>query len=89
MIVSVGVVAPFEYLFKGRGSHEQTYQEEVDRCPAVTERLSKATRCTGYFATKDYSYRATRCAGDGWVTIGPCSAIRWLSNCRATVTCWC
>jgi len=68
--VSVGVVAPFDYLFKGRGSHEQTYQEEVDRCPAVTERLSKATRCTGYFATKDYSYRATRCAGDGWVTIG-------------------
>src|SRR2546427_3634537 len=34
-IVSVGVVAPFEYLFKGRGSHEQTYQEEVDRCPAI------------------------------------------------------
>ena len=25
-IVSVGVVAPFDYLFKGRGSHEQTYQ---------------------------------------------------------------
>src|SRR5262249_46566791 len=25
--VSVGVVAPFDYLFKGRGSHEQTYTE--------------------------------------------------------------
>src|SRR5438094_3442478 len=25
--VSLGVVAPFEYLFKGRGSHEQTYHE--------------------------------------------------------------
>ena len=24
-IVSVGVVAPFDYLFKGRGSHEQVY----------------------------------------------------------------
>jgi hypothetical protein len=24
----------------------------------------------GYFATKDYSYRATRVAGDGWVMIG-------------------
>src|SRR5207248_11333387 len=30
--VSVGVVAPFDYLFKGRGSHEETYQEEVERC---------------------------------------------------------
>ncbi len=34
-IVSVGVVGPFDYLFKGRGSHEQTYNEEVERCPAV------------------------------------------------------
>src|SRR6202022_2393568 len=32
--VSVGVVAPFEPLFKGRGSHEQTYNEEVEACPA-------------------------------------------------------
>src|SRR5207253_9263878 len=36
--VSVGVVAPFDYLFKGRGSHEETYTEEVERCPAVKER---------------------------------------------------
>ena len=25
---------------------------------------------TGYFATKDYSYRATQVAGDGWVLVG-------------------
>jgi 2-polyprenyl-6-methoxyphenol hydroxylase-like FAD-dependent oxidoreductase len=41
-IVSVGVVAPFDYLFKGRSSHEQTYQEEVERCPAVKQRLAGA-----------------------------------------------
>ena len=40
--VSVGVVAPFEYLFKGRGSHEQTYLEEVEACPVVKERVSPA-----------------------------------------------
>ncbi|MFN8006391.1 MAG: NAD(P)/FAD-dependent oxidoreductase [Terriglobia bacterium] len=68
--VSVGVVAPFDYLFKGRVSHEQTYQEEVERCPAVKQRVASAQRVTGYFATKDYSYRAKQCAGDGWVTIG-------------------
>src|SRR2546423_112907 len=38
--VSVGVVAPFEYLFKGRGSHAQTYDEEVDACPAIKERVA-------------------------------------------------
>lgn len=68
--VSVGVVAPFDYLFKGRKSHEETYNEEVERCPAVKERVSSGKRITGYFATKDYSYRATQAAGEGWVTIG-------------------
>src|SRR5207248_2749124 len=69
-VVSVGVVAPFEYLFKNRGSHEQTYKEEVERCPAVKERVSLGKRVTGYFATKDYSYRSRQVAGDGWVLIG-------------------
>jgi flavin-dependent dehydrogenase len=68
--VSVGVVAPFDYLFKGRGTHEQTYCEEVERCPAVQERVRNATRVTGYFATKDYSYRSRECAGQGWVLVG-------------------
>jgi flavin-dependent dehydrogenase len=69
-VVSVGVVAPFEYLFKGRGPYAATYEEEVEACPAVKERVSKAKRVTGYFATKDYSYRATQVAGDGWVMVG-------------------
>jgi flavin-dependent dehydrogenase len=68
--VSLGVVAPFDYLFKGRGSHEQTYTEEVERCPAVKQRLAHARRVTGYFATKDYSYRSRQVAGDGWVLVG-------------------
>ena len=34
-IVSVGVVAPFDYLFKGRKDYAQTYTEEVDMCPGV------------------------------------------------------
>jgi flavin-dependent dehydrogenase len=69
-IVSLGVVAPFDYLFKNRGTHEQTYCEEVERCQAVKERVAKATRKTGYFATKDYSYRSKQVAGHGWVLIG-------------------
>jgi flavin-dependent dehydrogenase len=69
-IVSVGVVGPFDYLFKGRGKYADVFEEEVARCPAVKERVSKARRVSGYFATKDYSYRATKVAGEGWVMIG-------------------
>ncbi len=68
--VSVGVVAPFDYLFEGRANHEQTYHEEVEKCAAVKQRIAGAERITGYFATRDYSYRAEKVAGDGWVLIG-------------------
>ena len=69
-IASVGVVAPFDYLFKGRGGYAETYEQEVDGCPGVKARISSAKRVTGYFATKDYSYRSRQVAGDGWVLVG-------------------
>jgi flavin-dependent dehydrogenase len=69
-IVSVGVVAPFDYLFKGRGSYPETYEEEVEKCPSVKERVSNARRVTGHFATKDYTYRSKQVSGDGWVLVG-------------------
>ena len=69
--ISVGIVAPFDYLFTGRGNnHERTYGEEVARCPAVKKRIEGAERTTGYFVTRDYSYRSTRVAGNGWVLVG-------------------
>jgi flavin-dependent dehydrogenase len=70
-IVSVGVVGPFEHLFsKDRESHEKTYRDEVDNAPGVKQRLAHAKRVTGYFVTKDYSYRAKQVAGNGWVLVG-------------------
>ena len=69
-VVSCGVVAPFDYLFKGRTDYAKTYEEEVEHCPGVKERVRDATRVTGYFATKDYSYRSKQVAGDGWVLVG-------------------
>lgn len=70
-IVSVGVVAPFDYLFKNRGKDfEKTFNEEIERAPAVKKRIDGATRVTGHFATKDYSYRTTKASGDGWVLVG-------------------
>jgi flavin-dependent dehydrogenase len=69
-IVSVGVVSDFEYLFDGRGTHEQTYFEEVENCPAIKERISKGEQVDRVFATKDYTYRSKKVAGDGWVLVG-------------------
>lgn len=70
-IVSVGVVSSFDYLFSGRGNDwEKIYNEELDRCPAVKQRVSIGKRVAEFRTTKDYSYRATRAAGDGWLLVG-------------------
>lgn len=71
-IVSVGVVASYDYLFKNRDSKdfETIYHEEVEKCPAVKERISKGKRADIYRAAKEYSYRASTVAGDGWVLVG-------------------
>lgn len=70
-IVSVGITASFDYLFdRSRGDHEAIYNQELDRCPAVRDRVAIGKRISGFYATKDYSYRANRVAGDGWVLAG-------------------
>lgn len=71
-VVSVGVVSSLEDLLgKQRGTnHEAIYFEEVERCPAVKRRIEGARRVSGFYTTKDFSYRSTRLAGDGWVLVG-------------------
>ncbi|MGL5095795.1 MAG: NAD(P)/FAD-dependent oxidoreductase, partial [Planctomycetia bacterium] len=70
-VLSVGVVSNFDYLFKNRGTdHAKIYDEEVAKCPAVGERIAGANRISRYYATKDYTYRSTEVAGDGWVLVG-------------------
>jgi flavin-dependent dehydrogenase len=71
-IVSVGVVAPFDHLFKNRAAKdpEAIYFEEVARCPGVQPRIATAERCGPFRIAKEYSYRSQRIAGDGWVLVG-------------------
>ncbi|MCA8983209.1 MAG: tryptophan 7-halogenase [Planctomycetaceae bacterium] len=69
-IVSVGVVSDFDYLFKGRADHATTFQEEMDRCPAVKQKLAQAEQVDRFYATRDFTYKARQAAGDGWVLIG-------------------
>jgi len=71
-IVSVGVVAGYDYLFQNRSSKEleAIYFEEVAKAPGVQPRIKNAQRCDIFRAQKEYSYRATRAAGNGWVLVG-------------------
>ena len=71
-IISVGVVAPHEYLFQNRVTKdlEAIYFEEVARCPGLQPRIQGAERCDIFRAQKEYSYRAKQAAGDGWVLVG-------------------
>ncbi|MFM8537983.1 MAG: NAD(P)/FAD-dependent oxidoreductase [Planctomycetaceae bacterium] len=71
-VVSVGVVAPYDYLFTGRPSKdlERVYVEEVARCPGVQPRIATAERVGPFRAAKEYSYRSREVAGDGWVLVG-------------------
>jgi flavin-dependent dehydrogenase len=71
-VLSVGVVAAYDYLFQDRASKdlEAIYFEEVARCPGLQPRIAKATRCDIFRAAKEYSYRSRKAAGDGWALVG-------------------
>lgn len=70
-MLSVGVVSSLDYLFgPGRGSLEETFQQELERCPGVQKRVSVGQRVGPYYSTKDFSYRSQRISGQGWVLVG-------------------
>ena len=71
-IISVGVVAAHDYLFKDRASKDYAtiYHEEVARCPGLQPRIANATQCDIFRAQKEYSYRAKQAAGNGWALVG-------------------
>jgi flavin-dependent dehydrogenase len=71
-IVSVGVVAAYDYLFKDRPEPdwEAIYFTEVNRSLGIKERIASARRVDQFRAAKEYSYRSRRAAGDGWVLVG-------------------
>src|SRR5688572_32739890 len=47
-----------------------TLFRSLDNCPACRERVAVGRRVAGFYATKDYSYRSSERAGDGWVLVG-------------------
>jgi flavin-dependent dehydrogenase len=71
-IVSIGVVASYDYLFKDRPTKdlEQVYAEELARCPGLHPRLANAKRVAPFRVAKEYTYRSSRLSGDGWLMVG-------------------
>lgn len=74
--VSVGVVGDLDYLLQDRResdgtlSHQAIFDEELAKCPALQPRLADAKQLFPVKVTKDFSYRANRIAGNGWVLVG-------------------
>lgn len=69
-IVSVGVVGSLEDMFADKLSHEEIFERELNRCPAAKKRVSVGERVSGYYSTKDFSYKCSQVAGNGWVLVG-------------------
>lgn len=68
--VSVGLVASPKELFADGLGPEAIFEREIERTQEVTRRLQNACRSTEVRVLSDFSYRATRCAGEGWVLVG-------------------
>ena len=70
-IVSVGVVGEIDRLITDRTtSPEQTLEEEIQNCLSLIPRMENAQRVSPVHVLSDFSYRARRCAGEGWVLVG-------------------
>lgn len=69
-MASIGCTGTMPYMFGKGSTPEETFARELDRCPAMKERLQNATRDRDFLTTRDYSYYATQGAGPGWVMVG-------------------
>lgn len=73
---SVGVVGELDYLLQnrrdsdGKLNAQKIFDEELDRCQPLKQRLKEAKQLFPIQTTKDFSYRASKIAGENWVLIG-------------------
>lgn len=70
-ITSVGVVAPPDYLYNGRGDDPGAIlEEEIANCPGAAKRMVNVERVAQIYTTADFSYRSRKFAGEGWILVG-------------------
>jgi flavin-dependent dehydrogenase len=68
--VSVGVVADNDFLLKGRGTPQATFQQELENCPGVGRRIAGSRQVGRYHVAKEFTYATREHAGPGWVLVG-------------------
>jgi flavin-dependent dehydrogenase len=69
-VMSVGVVAKKEYLFRGTQDISEIYHREIKENKWLEEHLAPAKQCDEVRITNEYSYRAKHCAKDGLILAG-------------------
>jgi len=69
-VTSIGVVGDNDLLLKNRGTPEDVFEQEMQQCPALTERLASAERVDKHHVAREFSYSTEQAAGDGWVLVG-------------------
>lgn len=69
-LVSVGVVAERDYLYRQGKDLEGVWDREIAINPWVAEHLAPGRRCEPLRVTAEYSYRSRYCAADGLVLAG-------------------
>ena len=69
-VVSVGVVGDLDRLITSRQSPEKTLEEEINNCRGLDGRMTDSVRVSPVHVLSDFSWRASRCAGEGWVLVG-------------------
>ena len=69
--VSVGVVGSIDALITDRaGDPQLILDEEIAHCAEIQRRVAGAHQLFPAQVTRDFSYRSSRIAGDGWVLVG-------------------
>ena len=69
-IVSSGVVAERDYLYKDTRDPKQIFEREIENNVWIKEHLSCGEQFGEYWVTGEYSYRSEHCADDGIVLVG-------------------
>ncbi len=73
---SIGVVGELDYLLQnrrdadGKLDTQKIFNEELMKCAPLKQRLEGAKQLFPIQTTKDFSYRASRIAGNNWVLVG-------------------
>ena len=73
---SIGVVGELDYLLQnrrgadGKLNTEKIFTEELEKCVPLKQRLEGAKQLFPIQTTKDFSYRASRIAGNNWMLVG-------------------